>query len=71
MDLSFPLTPLGLTLKVAFTSTLLAFLAGVPLAFLVARKKFWGRELLDFPGHAAPGAAPHGHGVLPHRGLGT
>jgi molybdate transport system permease protein len=47
MDLSFPLTPLGLTLKVAFTATLLAFLAGVPLAFLVARKKFWGRELLD------------------------
>jgi molybdate transport system permease protein len=47
MDLTFPLTPLGLTLKVAFTSTLLAFLTGVPLAFLVARKKFWGRELLD------------------------
>jgi molybdate transport system permease protein len=47
MDLSFPLTPLGLTLKVAITSTLLAFLTGVSLAFLVARKKFWGRELLD------------------------
>jgi molybdate transport system permease protein len=47
MDFTFPLTPLELTLKVAFTSTLLAFLVGVPLAFLVARKKFWGRELLD------------------------
>jgi molybdate transport system permease protein len=47
MDLTLPLTPLWLTLKVAFTSTLLAFLAGVPLAFLVARKEFWGRELLD------------------------
>ncbi len=47
MDFTLPLTPLWLTLKVAFTSTLLAFLAGVPLAFLVARKKFWGRELLD------------------------
>jgi molybdate transport system permease protein len=47
MDFHYSLTPLGLTLKVAFISTLLAFLAGVSLAFLVARKKFWGRELLD------------------------
>jgi molybdate transport system permease protein len=47
MDFHYSLTPLGLTLKVAFISTLLAFVAGVSLAFLVARKKFWGRELLD------------------------
>jgi molybdate transport system permease protein len=47
MDFSYSLTPLGLTLKVAFISTLLAFLAGVSLAFLVARKKFWGREFID------------------------
>jgi molybdate transport system permease protein len=47
MDFTYSLTPLGLTLKVAFISTLLAFLTGVSLAFLVARKKFWGREFLD------------------------
>jgi molybdate transport system permease protein len=47
MDFTYSLTPLGLTLKVAFISTLLSFLTGVSLAFLVARKKFWGRELLD------------------------
>ncbi len=47
MNLTFSLTPLGLTLKVASISTLLAFVAGVSLAFLVARKKFWGREFLD------------------------
>jgi molybdate transport system permease protein len=47
MDFTFPFAPLWLTLKVAGTSTLLAFLAGVPLAFAVARKRFWGRELVD------------------------
>jgi molybdate transport system permease protein len=47
MDFNYSLTPLGLTLKVAFISTLLAFVAGVSLAFLVARKKFWGQEFLD------------------------
>jgi len=41
------LTPLWLTLKVAGTSTLTAFVVGVPLAFVVARKRFWGRELVD------------------------
>jgi molybdate transport system permease protein len=47
MDFNLPLFPLWLSLKVAGTSTLLAFLAGVPLAFVVARKRFWGRELVD------------------------
>jgi molybdate transport system permease protein len=46
---NFPvdLTPLWLTLKVAGVATLLTFLVGVNLAFLVARSRFWGREALD------------------------
>jgi molybdate transport system permease protein len=46
---NFPvdLTPLWLTLKVAGVATLLTFLVGVNLAFLVARSRFWGREGLD------------------------
>jgi molybdate transport system permease protein len=41
------LTPLLLTLKVACLATLAAFLAGVALAFFLARFRFWGREWLD------------------------
>ena len=41
------LTPLLLTLKVAGLATLLAFFAGVAFAFLTARFRFPGRELLD------------------------
>ncbi len=41
------LTPLWLTLKVAGVATLVTFVVGVNLAFLVARSKFWGREGLD------------------------
>jgi molybdate transport system permease protein len=41
------LTPLWLTLKVAGVATLLTFVIGVLLAFLVARSRFWGREGLD------------------------
>jgi molybdate transport system permease protein len=41
------LTPLWLTLKVAGVATLVTFVAGVGLAFLVARSRFWGREGLD------------------------
>jgi molybdate transport system permease protein len=41
------LTPLWLTLKVAGVATLLTFVVGVLLAFLVARSRFWGREGLD------------------------
>ncbi|MFZ2089473.1 MAG: molybdate ABC transporter permease subunit [Desulfobaccales bacterium] len=47
MIANFPLEPLALTLKVAGASTLAAFVVGVPLAYLVARRRFWGRELLD------------------------
>ncbi len=41
------LTPLWLTLKVAGLATLAAVLGGVALAFLMARRQFWGREWLD------------------------
>ncbi|MGO9620714.1 MAG: molybdate ABC transporter permease subunit [Desulfobaccales bacterium] len=41
------LTPLWLTLKVAGVATLVTFVVGVNLAFLIARSKFWGREGLD------------------------
>ena len=46
---NFPveLTPLWLTLKVAGVATLVTFIVGVNLAFLVARSRFWGREGLD------------------------
>jgi molybdate transport system permease protein len=38
--------PLALTLRVAALATLLAFAAGVPLAWLLARRRFPGRDLL-------------------------
>ncbi|MEN6440676.1 MAG: molybdate ABC transporter permease subunit [Syntrophobacter sp.] len=41
------LQPLLLTLKVAAVATLAAFLLGVLLAFLLARGRFRGREMLD------------------------
>ena len=47
MNLAVDLTPLWLTLKVAGVATLVTFIVGVNLAFLVARSRFWGREGLD------------------------
>jgi molybdate transport system permease protein len=47
MDHTVNLSPLWLTLKVAALATLAALLAGVALAFLMARRRFWGREWLD------------------------
>jgi molybdate transport system permease protein len=41
------LKPLWLTLKVASLATLAAFFIGTALAFLIARKRFPGREWLD------------------------
>ena len=41
------LVPLLLTLKVAGWATLLATVAGILMAYLIARVKFVGRELLD------------------------
>src|SRR6478735_5859261 len=39
--------PLALTLKVAGWATFLNLLLGVGVGFLLARKRFFGRELLD------------------------
>jgi len=47
MDFSLIPGPLLITLRVASLATLLAVLAGVPLAHLLSRKEFWGREWLD------------------------
>lgn len=41
------LFPLGLSLAVAGTATVIALLAGVPLAWLLARRTFRGRGLLE------------------------
>jgi molybdate transport system permease protein len=38
--------PLSLSLRVAFAATLLALLFGLPLAWLLARRRFPGRDLL-------------------------
>ncbi len=47
MDYTIDLRPLWLTLRVASLATFFAFLAGVALAFLIARRQFWGRDWLD------------------------
>jgi molybdate transport system permease protein len=46
-NFAMDLTPLWLTLKVAGVATLITFVVGVNLAFMLARSKFWGREGLD------------------------
>lgn len=40
-------TPLLLTLKVASIATVAAFVGGVLIAFLVARRPIWGKEWID------------------------
>jgi molybdate transport system permease protein len=40
-------TPLWLTLKVASLATLLAFASGVAIAYFVARRNIWGKEVID------------------------
>jgi molybdate transport system permease protein len=40
-------TPLWLSLRVSLLATLLVALIGIPLAWLLARRRFWGRELLN------------------------
>ncbi len=47
MNYAIDLSPLWLTLRVAGLATLLAFLVGVALAFIIARRQFWGRDWLD------------------------
>ena len=39
--------PLGLSFAVATIATLLALCIGIPIAALLARRRFFGRELLD------------------------
>jgi molybdate transport system permease protein len=39
--------PLWLSLRVSLLATLLVALVGIPLAWLLARRHFWGRELLN------------------------
>lgn len=53
-----------LTMKVSFWSTLFALITGLPLAYIIARYKFWGRSfvetLVDIPimiPHTAAGIA--------------
>lgn len=47
MDFSEVMVPLMLTLKIAGCATLLVFVVGIGIAFLVARYDFWGREVFD------------------------
>lgn len=39
--------PLWLSLRVAFVSTAIALAGGLALAWLLANRRFWGREILD------------------------
>lgn len=41
------LAPLWLSLRVSLMATALVFALGVPLAWLLARRNFWGKELLN------------------------
>lgn len=41
------LFPIGLSLRVASTATVLTLLIGIPLALLLARRRFPGRDLLE------------------------
>ncbi len=41
------LAPLWLSLRVSLMATVLVFALGVPLAWLLARRNFWGKELLN------------------------
>jgi molybdate transport system permease protein len=49
------LSPLWLTLKEASLATLASFLGGVVLAYLIARRQFWGRDWLDAVSTLPPG----------------
>ena len=44
---SLDFEPLWLSLRVSLLATLLVAGAGIPLAWLLARRRFWGRELLN------------------------
>lgn len=46
-NIDFIIFPLFLTIKVAFLATTCAMIIGVTAAFLLSRKKFWGRDMLE------------------------
>ncbi len=41
------LSSVGLSLQVAVLATVLNALLGIPLAYLLAKRRFWGRAVLD------------------------
>ena len=41
------LKAIGVSLSMALASTLIAFLFGVPLAYFLARKEFWGKSIIE------------------------
>jgi molybdate transport system permease protein len=45
--MNFDPLPLYLTLRIALVSTLLVVVFGTPVSWLLARKRFWGRNLID------------------------
>ena len=52
------ITALRLSLQVAVLATALNALVGIPIAYLLARRRFWGRVSWT-SGHPASGAAAH------------
>src|SRR5262245_51580523 len=47
MRMSLDPLPLYLTLWISLVSTVSVVVLGTPLSWLLARKKFWGRNLID------------------------
>lgn len=45
--MNIDLSPLYLSLKVSFFATLICILTGLPLSYLLAKKRFYGRDFLD------------------------
>ncbi len=62
----FDLTPedwiaVQLSLRIALVATVVALPFGIAIAYVLARKDFWGKSLLDARGASAAGAAAGGH----------
>jgi len=51
---------IGLSVMTTASTTALAVLAGTPVAYVIARKKFWGRSFSRYVDRSADGAAPVG-----------
>ena len=43
------ISALRLSLQVAVAATALNALVGIPIAYALARRRFWGRSLVDLP----------------------